>query len=91
MFDLGKILITKGIKFELDNNTLTNEYLYKILGLHLKNISESCEEDRQYNLEDIKNKCGRVLNKYSIGNKAIFIDTHFGTVNQTTIMFTYEY
>ena len=29
----------------------------------------------------IKNKCGRVLNKYSIENKDIFIDPHLGKVN----------
>lgn len=92
MFDLGRIILTNGIQYELSKRTLTSEMLYKFLGLHLKNISKSCEDDRKYNLEDIKNKYGRVLNKYTIyENEEIFIDTYLGEINQTTIMLADEY
>ncbi|MFC4782720.1 hypothetical protein ACFO6R_15850 [Eubacterium multiforme] len=91
MFNLGNIVITLGIKEAINENLLTNEDLYKFLGLHIQNISECSENDKKYNLEDIKNKEGRVLNKYTICNKKIFIDTHLGQVNQTTIMFANEY
>ncbi|WP_338631781.1 hypothetical protein [Clostridium baratii] len=92
MFSLGQVIITRRIKNAMEETFLDNNELLKCLILHSRNISESCEEDRQYNLEDIKNKCGRVLNKYTIyGEYKIFINTYLGVENETTIMFCDEY
>lgn len=92
MFDLGNIVITNEVKQALDENLLTNDKILKYLSLHIQNISESCEDDRNYNLEDIENKYGRVLNKYTVyDDKEIFISTYLDSINETTILFTYEY
>lgn len=92
MFELGQVVITRGIQSALDDNLFTRKDLLNCLILHNKNISESCEEDKNYNLEDIKNNCGRVLNKYTLKEKyTIFINTYLGDYKETTIMFTHEY
>lgn len=74
------------------NGSLDFRYIKTILELHRRNESDSAENDREYNLEDIKNKYGRVLNKYTnekIGD--IFINTDLGSKNITTVMFCEEY
>ena len=92
MFELGQVVFTKEIKYALEKNKFSNSELLKCLILHTANISDSCEEDRNYNLQDINDNCGSVLNKYNIDDTyPIFIHTYLGECNQTTIMFTHEY
>lgn len=92
MFELGQVIVTQVINQALKENLFNKNDLLICLILHSKNISDSCDEDKQSNLDDIKNNCGRVLNKYTIYNKfEIFINTYLGDYKETTIMFTHEY
>lgn len=91
LFKLGITVMTASVKNALLEKNLTEKYLSKIIALHLLNKSDSCENDINYNLEDIKNNEGRVLNRYNNKFKDIFINTYIGKENQTTIMFVDEY
>lgn len=91
LFDLGKTVMTRRIKYEMDNGNLDYRFILNLLILHSQNISDSCNQDRESNLEDIKSKSGRVLNRYKNSVGDIFIDTNLGNENNTIVMFCDEY
>lgn len=96
LFNLGETVMTRGVYEKLEDieDVLSMDDLMLMLGKHLHNDSDSCEEDRELNQQAIDQNCDRVVSKFNLFGNSYFVITYLyenQTYNNTTVMLTWEY
>ena len=96
LFNLGETVMTRGVYEKLEDieDVLSMDDLMLMLGKHLHNDSDSCEEDRELNQQAINHNCDRVVSKFNLFGDSYFVITYLyenQIYNNTTVMLTWEY
>lgn len=96
LFNLGETVMTRGVYEKLEDieDVLSMDDLMLMLGKHLHNDSDSCEEDRELNQQAINQNCDRVVSKFNLFGDSYFVITYLyenQNYNNTTVMLTWEY
>ena len=89
-FELGEVLITKGVNSLLVNKTLLKNNLYEFLQRHSSgDWGNVCDEDKEENNYSIDNNL-RILSSYNYGTSKIWIITEADR-SSTTVLLPKEY
>lgn len=96
LFNLGETVMTRGVHEKLEDieDALSMNDLMMMLGKHINNESDSCEEDRELNRQAIEQNDYRVVSKYNLLGESYFVITYLyenQIYNNTTVMLTWEY
>lgn len=86
-FKLGRIVITRGVKERIQNDSDFARFITDSLIKYVHCYwGDTCEEDKAMNDSAVKNDDDRIVAKYN----DIYIITEYDR-SATTILFTYEY
>ena len=89
-FDLGQLVVTRGVNESLENNGRFAEEIAKAIWMYkYKRWGATCEHDSKMNDEALESG-ERIVAKYETCEGEIFIITEWDR-SVTTILFTHEY
>ncbi len=75
-FDFGEVMTTKSISYHEKNNPAFHNEIVDCFQRHIScDFGIVCKEDKEANLEDIKNNEGRILSRYKTSQGDIYINT----------------
>lgn len=96
LFDLrgNGVVMTIGVATLLEEGKINHKDLAVMLARHVRNDDDNkYAEDREYNLEAISSRSGRVLSVYNLKGHRFYVNTYMEdwVEEPTVIMLTEEY
>lgn len=90
LFQLGQTCITKGVNQLIENENISYDDVTSMIRKHVTgDFGELCEEDKEINLQAIKDG-DRILSKYKIKENSFYVITEWNR-SVTTVLLCDEY